>query len=172
LQPLRAQDIAPFLLKQGTAAVETAGSRSLAERQRAFTERVESFLQELEHLPPDCERAVALRRMLGNPMEAVLAAELLAAGRTPEPGRLLEQRMEHLEEEYAGEHGDPFPARPFAEHLLAWRQSGAPELRLSVFEIVASFLARHRLLRKSGEDDWRFRHDKIMEWFLRPAAGV
>lgn len=38
---------------------------------------------------------------------------------------------------------------------------------------VASFLAKLRLMRKNtaGEDSWRFRHDKIMEWFLR-AAGT
>ena len=53
-------------------------------------------MDELEKLPPESARAVSLRRMLGNPMEVVLAAELLAAGQTPDPDRLLEQRMEHL----------------------------------------------------------------------------
>ena len=55
------------------------------------------------------------------------------------------------------------------------RASGAPLLRLDLFAGVASFLARHRLLRKiaGGAEAWRFRHDKIMEWFLRvPAAEV
>ncbi len=171
LEPLRVQDIAPFLLKQGTAAVEAAGAGSLAERQRAFAARAAAFLDELEKLPPESARAVSLRRMLGNPMEAVLAAELLAAGQTPDPDRLLEQRMEHLTEDYTAEHGGEFPASAFAEHLRSWRSSGAPLLRLDVFAGVASFLARHRLLRKmaGGAEAWRFRHDKIMEWFLRAA---
>jgi len=172
LEPLRVQDISPFLLKQGTAAVEAAGAGSLAERQRAFAARAAAFLDELEKLPPESARAVSLRRMLGNPMEAVLAAELLAAGQTPDPDRLLEQRMEHLTEDYTVEHGGEFPGSAFAEHLRSWRASGAPLLRLDVFAGVASFLARHRLLRKmaDGAEAWRFRHDKIMEWFLR-AAG-
>jgi HEAT repeat protein len=172
VQPLRAADIAPFLLKQGTAAIEAAGGQSLAERQRAFTARVQTFLDELSALPPDDPRAAAQRRMLSNPMEAVLAAELLAAGQTPDPARLLEQRMEHLEEDFAAEQGGAFPARPFAKHLLAWRQSGRPDPDLEQFDGVASFLARHRLLRKTGETGWRFRHDKILDWFLRPALPV
>lgn len=173
LEPLRAQDMAAFLLKQGTAAVEAAGAGSLAERQRAFTARVQSFLDELDSLPPDEARAIARRGMLGNPMEAVLAAELLAAGQTPDPERLLAQRMEHLAEDYAAEQGGDFPTREFGEHLRSWRDSGAPLLRLDVFSGVASFLARHRLLRKIDDDgeSWRFRHDKILEWFLRPSAG-
>jgi hypothetical protein len=56
-------------------------------------------------------------------------------------------------------------------HLRSWQASGAPHLRLDVFAGAASFLARHRLLRKmaDGAEAWRFRHDKIMEWFLRAA---
>ena len=169
VQPLRAADIAPFLLKQGTAAIEAAGGQSLAERQRAFAARVQSFMDELATLPPDDPRATAQRRMLCNPMEAVLAAELLAAGQTPDPARLLEQRMEHLAEDFAAEHRAAFPAHPFAAHLLDWRHSGRPDPDLAQFDSVASFLARHRLLRKTGESGWRFRHDKILDWFLRPA---
>jgi len=172
VQPLRAADIAPFLLKQGTAAIEAAGGQSLAERQQVFTGRVQTFLDELSALPPDDPRAAAQRGMLSNPMEAVLAAELLAAGQTPDPARLLEQRMEHLAEDFAAEQGGAFPARPLAAHLLAWRQSGRPDPDLEDFAGVASFLARHRLLRKAGETGWRFRHDKILDWFLRPALAV
>ena len=171
LQPLRVQDIAPFLLQQGTAAVEAAGSGTLADRQRAFTRRATAFLADVESLPPGDARGTALLRMLGNPMEAVLAAELLAAGQTPDPARLLAQRMEHLEEDYTAQHGGTFPAQPFADHLLTWRRSGSPLLRLDVFEHAAAFLARHRLLRKNATDDgWRFRHDKILDWFLQAAA--
>lgn len=81
--------------------------------------------------------------------------------------------MEHLTEDYTAEHGGEFPAPAFADHLRSWRASGSPLLRLDLFAGVASFLARHRLLRKTagGAEAWRFRHDKIMEWFLRvPAA--
>ena len=50
--------------------------------------------------------------------------------------------------------------------------SGAPLLRLELFEKTATFLARHRLLRKNSEGDgWRFRHDKILDWFLRPVMS-
>jgi hypothetical protein len=173
LEPLRAQDIAPFLLKQGTAAVEAAGPGSLAERQRKFAARTAAFLNDFERLPAEDVRAVAVRRMLGNPMEAVLAAELLAAGQTPDPNRLLKQRMEHLAEDYTAQCGGEFPAAAFAEHLKTWRASGAPLLRMDVFSGVAAFLAKHRLLRKSadGVEAWRFRHDKVMEWFLRPGEA-
>jgi hypothetical protein len=171
LEPLRAEDIAPFLFQQGTSAVEAADAGSLMERQRAFAARTAVFLDHFANLPPESPAAVALRRMLGNPMEAVLAAELLAAGQTPDPARLLEQRMEHLEENYAGQGGGEFPKAAFAAYLHSWRDSGAPVLRLELFAGVASFLAKHRLLRKmaGGAEEWRFRHDKVMEWFLRPA---
>jgi hypothetical protein len=172
LQPLRPQDMAPFLLKQGTAAIEAAGTGSLPERQRAFTTQVQRFLDSLAQRGPDDPEGLALRRMLGNPMEAALAAELLAAGQMPDPHRLLEQRMEHVGEDYETEHGGEFPAQRFGAWLLAWRRSGAPALNLSGFETEAAFLARHRLLRKGAGDDagWRFRHDKILEWFVRPAT--
>jgi HEAT repeat protein len=172
LQPLRPTDIAPFLLKQGSAAIEAAGAGSLAERQRAFTAQAQRFLDDLAKRAPDDPEGMAMRCMLSNPMEAVLAAELLAAGQTPDPDRLLAQRMEHLGKDYSTEHGSEFPAQRFGACLLAWRRSGAPFLHLSGFEKEASFLARHRLLRKSAGDDtgWRFRHDRILEWFLQPVA--
>jgi hypothetical protein len=170
IEPLRPQDIAPFLLKQGTAAIEAAGSHALPDKWKDFKTRVESFLDELKDRPLDDPRAEAIRRMLRNPMEAVLAAELLAAGETPDPARLLAQRLEHFTEEYAAQYEVPFPSESFAAHLVTWRLTGAPLLSMMDFENVAEFLAKHRLLRKQPDaDGWRFRHDKIADWFLAPA---
>jgi hypothetical protein len=172
--PLRTEDVSAFLLKQGTAAIESMGAGSLAAKSQAFSSRVRAFLDEIAALPFDDPRAESIRRMLSNPLEAVLAAEILAAGGdAPVPGRLLAQRIAHIEQDYAAAHGEAFPAMAFASHLCACRLSGAPSLSMLGFEDVAALLARHRLLRKGpGEDaGWRFRHDKIMDWFLLPALS-
>ncbi|HEX2748818.1 MAG TPA: hypothetical protein VHM91_12510, partial [Verrucomicrobiales bacterium] len=130
----------------------------------------QTFLHDLEARPSDDPTTTAMRRQLGNPMDAVFISELLAAGETPDPLRLLAQRMNHLMEEYVASHKDPFPSLPFAEHLLTTRLTGAPLISMTGFEGIAEFLAKHRLLRKNSvADGWRFRHDKIMDWFLAPA---
>ena len=79
--------------------------------------------------------------------------------------------MSHLMEEYASHHDSCFPSVVFAEHLLTARLTGVPLISMDSFEEVASFLAKHRFLRKNSDAGagWRFRHDKIMDWFLAPA---
>ena len=110
----------------------------------------------------------------GKPVtEGWLAKQLRPYGVSPRTIRIGDAVAKgYLEEDFTAEHGGSFPAQPFAEHLLAWRQSGRPDPALEPFSVVASFLARHRLLRKSGQLGWRFRHDKILDWFLRPALAA
>ncbi len=165
--PLRPEDTATFLLKQGTAAIEAMGAGSLNAKVGAFTQKVREFLTDIASRPPDSH----VHRMLANPMEAVLAAEVLAAGEMPDPARLLEQRLGQVDRDYATRHREPFPAMPFASWLCACRLRGTPSFEMTGFENVAALLARHRLLRK-GDDGWRFRHDKIMDWFLLPAFSA
>lgn len=175
LQPLRPRDLRDFLLKQGAVAVEATRGEGLAERHREFAERVDAFLQDATALPPDSAESAAMRAMLANPMEAVLCAELLAAGQTPQPQNLLRQRLEQFVTGYTRETGDPFPAEALAASIQRSRREGTDLFSLDGLGSVADFLARHRLLRTCPGKGWRFRHDKIMEWFAgalpwRPVA--
>ncbi|HEX2747610.1 MAG TPA: HEAT repeat domain-containing protein [Verrucomicrobiales bacterium] len=168
LVPLSNKDIASFLLKHGAIAIETREAGPSPEKWAGFMERAQRLLAQLESQADGQQESPAVRRMLSNPMDARLAAEVMAGGETPIPDQLLKQRMQPVHGQYEQDCGEPFPAAAFADHLVAQRLLGAPAIDMTGFEKPATCLAKERLLRKAG-DGWRFRHDKLMDWFLRPA---
>jgi HEAT repeat protein len=175
LQPLRPDQIEAFLRKQW-AAVAPLASVSQESYERAVAEYVSVLPQETK----PGTRADPRLLVLCNPMEAALAAELIAQGEKPDLFRLVEQRYEGMNEAFKERHGGDFPRESFSERVYDWRKVDRSDMDMKDFEVEAEELAEHRLMiqredevqTKSGVEKrsrWFFRHDRIMEFFLVPA---
>lgn len=176
LQPLAPDALEAFLLKQWPGVKTTA---RLAEAD--YQASVRQLLAELRQQAGSGDEVAAERlRMLCNPMESVFAAELLAQGVSPEPGRVLAQIFRLAEQEYRRVENRDFPRVAFAERVYDWRISGAAYIDIQGFEREARCLVGRQLMRErterlaqeNGNRDetrWQFRHDKVMDFFLVPA---
>jgi HEAT repeat protein len=173
LQPLLPEQIEPFLLQQWDLVRERA-TLDLERYQAAVARYVQSIRGDSQgSMDP---RLVAL----SSPMDATLAAELLARGETPDMFRLVEQRYRVMAESFREEEGREFQLQRFSERVYEWRKSGAPDVNTKDFEAEVAALVKDRLMiertevvkHEKGEKEinrWFFRHDKIMEFFLLPA---
>jgi hypothetical protein len=176
LQPLDPDALEAFLLTQWPGVRPTA---KLPEAN--FQASVRQLLTELRQQAGFGDDVAAERlRMLRNPMECVFAAELLAQGLSPEPGRVLAQIFRLAEQAYRRVENRDFPRDAFAERVFAWRKSGEPYINIQGFEREARCLVGRQLMREiterlaqeNGSRDetrWQFRHDKVMDFFLVPA---
>ena len=176
LQPLLPAQIEPFLLKQWES-VQDRATLTREQYEQAVVQYVQGTARDSQG-----SGAVKDTRLvaLSNPMDASLAAELLARGETPDTFRLVEQRYRAMAEEFRQQEGRDFRLQPFSERVYAWRKSGKPDLHTEGFEPEVAALVKDRLMlerqelisKEKGEAEinrWFFRHDKIMEFFLLPA---
>ena len=176
LQALAPDALEAFLLKQWP------GVKSMARLAEAdYQTKLRRLLAELRQQAGLGDEVAAERlRMLCNPMECVFAAELLAQGISPEPGRVLAQIFRLAEQAFRRVENRDFPRDAFAERVYAWRKSGVAYIDVQGFEREARCLVERQLMRElterlaqeNGQRDetrWQFRHDKVMDFFLVPA---
>jgi hypothetical protein len=177
LQPLRPEQREAFLLSREIMLPEDAPMRG-----ERFHSRVRAFVQQMATtLPTDIEERVARERSLSNPMDLTTIALILAGGGTPDLLNL--QRTAYLQAaaQYSAENqGAEFPLTAFSEHVYEQRCKAAGQerelivLRERRFAAECDVLADRRLLLKTMEVDtegkqvpaWRFRHDKVLDFFL------
>ena len=176
LQPLRPEQIGEFLKKQWSA-VNTIAKLTQEAYEQAVASHVSTLPQAADSGKPVDPRLL----VLCNPMDASLAAELLAQGETLDLFRLVEQKFQKMADAFRVENGRDFPRDTFAECVYEWRKAGSKDdMDVKGFEIEVGGLSKHRLMiqrtdrikKAQGEEDrtwWFFRHDRIMEFFLVPA---
>jgi HEAT repeat protein len=175
LQPLLPGQIEPFLLRQWDAVKDRA-----ALDQERYQEAVARYMQAIGKDSPQDPTADPRIVALSNPMDATLAAELLARGETPDVFRLVEQRYQVMAADFRDREGREFQLKRFSERIYEWRKSSEPDINTEGFEAEVAALARDRLMiarteivrKDKGEVEvnrWFFRHDRIMEFFLLPA---
>lgn len=179
LQPLRPDQIREFMIGRWKAL---QGVATLSEKD--YETAVDLYLSDLPQASTDIQDADPKLVILCNPMEARLAAELLAQGEpSPDPFRLVQRRFEIAAKSFREKNGRDFPCDSFAERVYEWRKSDRADISVDCFEIEAAELAEHRLMiqrtdtirKAQGEEErtrWFFRHDRIMEFFLYPAFGT
>ncbi|WP_170113199.1 toll/interleukin-1 receptor domain-containing protein [Ahniella affigens] len=176
LLPLAESAIQEFLIQQWAAL------KSVQPDQSAYAQSVIAFIGGLQTAAGQGDE-LALRRLnaLCNPMEAVLAAELLAKGQRPDTGRMLEQFFSLMRSDFKQIENREFPDAAFAERVYDWRLSSQAFIDVTGFEREAEFLRQHKLMRRREEEVpqrdgqrrieavWQFRHDRIMDYALLPA---
>jgi hypothetical protein len=163
VQPLGRAQIEGFLLGRADEVLAPDEDRG------PFAHRVAGFLDSLERgTPKEREELLAF---VSNPMDLRLAAALLARDIEPDLLNLQKQQIELVERDYLAANGNPFPIIAFAEALYALRCADR-SLMLGEKEWPAereALRAQRLVLRTDGADGttlWRFRHDKIVDYFL------
>jgi hypothetical protein len=177
LQPLRAEQRRAFLVSREVMLPENAPLRG-----ERFQERVQGFVHEMETTTPtDVEEQVARERALSNPMDLTTIAFILAQGGRPDLLNL--QRTAYLQAaaQYKTDNqGAEFPLTAFSEYVYAERCKATGHerelivLQESRFAAECDALADQRLLlttmgpNAAGNEApaWRFRHDKVLDFFL------
>jgi len=171
LQELKSQQIEDFLISQWP---EVRLEHRVTEEE--YRRRVSEYLRCASIGEAPASELSPLR----NPMEAVIAADLLAQGVTPDPLRLIQQQFQRMSNRFLEEKGRGFQKARFAERVYAWRISGNPDIDVSSFEADVAYLAKSRLMLQRTESEtqasgikeitrWVFRHEKIMFYFMLPA---
>ncbi|MCZ6640400.1 MAG: HEAT repeat domain-containing protein [Gammaproteobacteria bacterium] len=118
---------------------------------------------------------VTTRRVLSNPMDLTVVAEMLSLGETPDVFSLQEQQFDHMAAEYTRTHvGATFPLDGLSEVAIAMRMNGEPGLPKDSFDDALNCMERHRMIvaRRSIDGTERavitryFRHDKVADFFI------
>jgi hypothetical protein len=103
-------------------------------------------------------------------MDLTFTAELIAAGREPTLGRVVEQQYEEMAAWFRDTHSRDFPLAEVAAQAFALRCKD--DNRLVVETAALDALVRFKLvlqresMDKPGTYEYHFRHDKIMEMFI------
>ncbi|OLT60382.1 HEAT repeat domain-containing protein [Moorena bouillonii] len=169
LQPLKRQQIADFLTSRQGILPEDAPVSGVAYEQ-ACDDYLASQLQQTQSK----QELAAVRRFLSNPMDLTLVAQLLAQGKDPDLLNLQQQQYEIMAEDYQQIHLCPFPLAEFAETVYQMRlhdQITIPEEDcldelhcMERYKMVLTRQQKHGFGRTYRE--WKFRHDKIQEYFI------
>jgi HEAT repeat protein len=174
LRPLRVDQIGTFLLRQWPS-LRSIARISHEKFQQAVVEYIATISSVESQQMADNRAAI-----LCNPMEARLAAELLAQDEKPNAFRLVQQRYESMASEFTKKNGREFPLGAFAERVYEWRRSDKADIEMEGFALEAIELVHHRLMiqrtdpiqtaqHKTERTRWFFRHDRIMEFILLSA---
>ena len=169
LQPLKRQQIADFLTSRQGILPEDAPVSGVE-----YEQACEDYLASQLHQTQSKQELAAVRRFLSNPMDLTLVAQLLAQGKHPDLLNLQQQQYEIMAEDYQQIHLCPFPLAEFAETVYQMRlhdQITIPENdcldELHCMERYKMVLTRQQ---KDGFGrtyrEWKFRHDKIQEYFI------
>jgi len=134
-----------------------------------------------ETSPADIEEQVARERALSNPMDLTTITVILANDGEPDLLNLQQTVYDQAADQYSAHNqGAEFPLTAFSEHVYELRcKSSGQERELIVlrepkFAAACDALSDHRLLLRTIEPDsenreapaWRFRHDKVLDFFL------
>ncbi|WP_424100229.1 HEAT repeat domain-containing protein [Moorena producens] len=169
LQPLKRQQIADFLTSRQGILPEDAPVSGVA-----YEQACDDYLASQLYQTQSKQELAAVRRFLSNPMDLTLVAQLLAQGKDPDLLNLQQQQYEIMAEDYQQIHLCPFPLAEFAETVYQMRlhdQITIPEEgcldELHCMERYKMVLTRQQ---KDGFGrtyrEWKFRHDKIQEYFI------
>jgi hypothetical protein len=138
---------------------------------------VEEFLRTtLDEAPSEEERAAA-QLVLSNPMDLTYASELIAVGLMPRPNELVGQAFKLSRKHYLDVTKREFPTAQFAKRVVELRLADRNWLDPGEFANEQPALETYRLLVRTNirneegkeEPRLRFRHDKVIDFFLKLA---
>jgi hypothetical protein len=162
LLPLDDPQIHTFLTSRQPETAQLQGA--------AYQQVCEAYLNQALNPQLPAEDLEANRRVLSNPMDLDIVAEMLAQAETPDLFRLQKQLYDRAASEYQSDNnGFPFPLQDFSELAYTMRlndQNLLPPEELEQLEpgVVAS-LEKHKLLTPKY-NSYQFRHDKIWDFFI------
>lgn len=178
LQPLQKQQIQQFLMvSQGRQPDDHSPEA------KDYAKNCTTFLEQAldKNQPP--EELAAARRILSNPMDLSVVAQLISNGLVPDLFQLQKQQYTLMTQEYEQSWNQQFPLKQFSESVYQMRLNDTYGMTGETFYQALSIMEKeqHRMvLSRQWQDangepqkEWSFRHDKIMEFFLvQPFVGT
>jgi hypothetical protein len=166
LQPLRPDQIKTFLISRQTVMPVCA----------TYAQDCDRYLDAALSPNQSTEEYIAAQRILSNPMDLTIVAQMLAQGRTPDLFRLQEQQYTLMANEYRQIYSSEFPLKPFSEAVYQRRLNDEPALPADEFynELICMEDDKHKMVisrqwkdpKGEIQKEWYFRHDKIAEFFI------
>lgn len=139
-----------------------------------YLKACEDFVQQALSPQQPEELRVAMREVLSNPMDLTVIARMLSEKHTPDLFHLRQQQYELMARDYAEVNLAEFPLKDFSEESYKMRLEDRPSLpeerfgkellRLEPFKMVVR--RQWKAPDGAGKREWRFRHDKIQEFFI------
>ncbi len=170
IQPLQPTQIAEFLLFRQPHLPADAKIQG-TEYQQACKDYLTQILNHQQ--PP--EELAAAKRILSNPMDLTLVAQMLSQGKHPDLFRLQEQQYNQMAAEYLQEWKHEFPLKSFSQAVYQMRLNDESALPAEKFyqeldsmedEKYKMVVSRQWKENDEAKKEWYFRHDKIMDFFL------
>ena len=122
------------------------------------------------------DKVEAMRRVISNPMDLTIVAQMLSDQKAPDLFSLQEQYFTLMSEDYTDRTvGDlQFPLAEFSEYVYHKRASDELVFSPDESQNEIHHLARHKMMvpyhdrkgKSKVERGWVFRHEKIMDFFL------
>ena len=174
LQPLAKNQIKEFLLsRQPHRAAKSKLNQQ--EFERACLEYLDKVLDNLNNSLSE-EESSEMQKILSNPMDLTFLSQIIASGESPDIFRLQQQQYDLMAADYASKQHQQFPLEKFSEHAYQIRLSN---LTLSESDFIEELqcMQRHKMVvnqqfldsHNQPVREWKFRHDKIWEFFILQA---
>lgn len=161
---------------QEAHAIEFLKSRYDATDERRTLSRVDyeltcdDYIAEALEPNQDGELLMSLRRVLSNPMDLTVVAQMLLARTRPDLLRLQEQQFAVAASRFSRATLREFPLAQFSERIYQMRLRDDSELPSDISEEETTALALAKMIfgrnGREGQRRWYFRHDKVLEFFV------
>ncbi len=171
LQPLQSKEIEEFLISR-----ELHNSKNVPLQGLQYQQACKQYLKQVFHNKQSLEELTAIKRVLCNPMDLTLVAQIQEQGKQPDLFRLQQQQYNLMAAEYQQQWGHPFPLRKFSSSVYQMRLNDEKTLNDEEFhqELLSLSDEKYKMVISrqwqtiNGETikKWYFRHDKIMDFFL------
>ncbi len=171
LKPLQQQQIEEFLISR-----QLQNSEDVLVKATEYEKACKKYLKQAFHKKQPQEELDAIERVLSNPMDLTLVAQMLSQGKQPDLFRLQEQQYNLMAAEYKQEWGHSFPLKKFSSSVYEMRLNDGTTLDAEEYhqELLSLEDQKYKMVisrqwqSKNGEamKEWYFRHDKIMDFFL------
>ena len=169
LQPLKPKQIEKFLLSRYKILSPDA-SISRIQYKQACEQYIDTVLHEYQSK----EERKAVRRMLSNPMELTIVAQMIAHGQKPDLLNLQQQQYQYMAEEYEQLYLRKFPLEAFAEAVYQMRLEDQVTIPADKWFEELICMERHKIVlcrlfvdhAGNPQKKWYFRHEKIQDFFI------
>ncbi|MEL4896972.1 HEAT repeat domain-containing protein [Crocosphaera sp. Alani8] len=169
LQPLQEKQIEDFLCSRTTILPSNTPLQETEYKQVCRDYLTNTLAQQNSD-----EEKIAIRRMLSNPMELTVVAQMLAENKTPNLLKLQQEQYEMMAEDYDQLYPvKKFPLKDFSEAVYQMRlndQYTIPaenwQKELQCMERYKMVISRQVTQENTTQIEWYFRHDKIQDFFV------
>ena len=168
LQPLQTDQIETFLLSRSAIVAPTS--------EATYADSCRSYLAQALNPNQSSEELAATQRILSNPMDLTVVAQMIALGKTPDLFRLQEQQYQLMAADYRDRWNQDFPMKKFAEALYQLRLNDEKAIPPNEFlqELTSMEDEQYKMVvsrqwkdaKGEPQHEWYCRHDKIMEFFI------